>query len=141
MCMAEYRSGLEPRKFRSKELFSPSEENFRGWPILSGIWPLMLMFVLCTLLSYSCLSNYYAEENFDMLHFQLSKFCFSHLLLKILCKDEKAYFQSWQENPWIRNNSWWEEGRFYTDKLTTHITEWLHLMQNDHSLSDCWLHW
>jgi len=50
------------------------------------------MFILCTLLSHNCLGNYYAEEKFGMLNFQLSKFLLSHLPLKISHTDEQAYF-------------------------------------------------
>lgn len=70
----------------------PSEDILRCWLTLEGIWPFILTFVVCTLLSHNCPGNYYAEEIFDMLYFQLSKFFLSNLSLKISDKGEKAYF-------------------------------------------------
>lgn len=44
-----------------------------------------------------------------------------HCLGGYLHKGEKVYFLKWQKKPWIHNNSWWGEGRFYADKAVSLI--------------------
>lgn len=97
-CRAEYRNGLEPKGLHPERCIPLSEDLLRCSPALSGIWQFILMFVLCTLLSHNCLGNYYAEEKFDMLNFQLSKFLLNPMpLKKFHMKVEN--FLSREENP------------------------------------------